>query len=129
MMRKEKRSARRFELALPVILLATDREKSTRTIHTRDISSAGVLLQYNEEVHAGMAMELVVTLPGFMTQATPVRLRCIGRVVRVDRDHRNRMGVVAVKIERHEFMRFRDKSDREALLHSNIRTTHAASSS
>ena len=127
-MKKEKRSARRFELALPVILTAEDPGESPRTVHTRDISSAGVLLHYDEDVHPGMAMELVVTLPEFMTQATPVRLRCMGRVVRVDRGRRNRMGVAA-KIERHEFMRLRDKPDQGALLHSNVRTTRAATSS
>lgn len=128
MMRKEKRSTRRFKLALPVILMAEDPEESPRTVHTRDISSAGVLLHYDEEVHPGMVMELVVTLPEFTTQATPVQLRCVGRVVRVDRGRRNRMGV-AVKIERHEFMRLRDKSDQGVLQDSNVRTTRAASSS
>ena len=116
MMKQEKRRARRFELNLPVILMVADRNQSPQTIRTRDISSTSVLLQYDEEVHPGTAMELVVTMPEFMTQATPVRLRCRGRVVRVNRGHRNRMGV-AVKIERYEFMRFRNESAKKALLH------------
>ena len=122
---QEKRRARRFGLALPVILTAADRKKAPRTIRTRDISSTGVLLQYDEEVHPGTVMELVVTMPESVTQTTPVQLRCIGRVVRVARAHRNRMDV-AVKIERYEFMRVGDKPARRALLDRNGRTTQAA---
>ena len=122
---QKKRRAHRFGLALPVILMAADRKKAPRTIRTRDISSTGVLLQYDGQVLPGTTMEMVVTMPESVTQTTPVQLRCIGRVVRVVRAHRNRMDV-AVKIERYEFMRVGDKPARKALPHRNGRTTQAA---
>ncbi len=122
---QEKRHARRFGLALPVVLMTGDRKKAPRTIRTRDISSTGVLLQYDEQVLPGTTMEMVLTMPESVTQTAPVQLRCMGRVVRVARARRNRMDV-AVKIDRYEFMRVGDKPARKALLHRNGRTTQAA---
>ena len=121
MMSPEKRHARRFELALPVMLMPASKKKSPRTIQTRDISSTGVLLHCDEDVLPGTAMELVVTMPEHVTQATPVRLRCMGHVVRVHRGQRNRLGV-AVKIDRYEFVRFQEKSPK-ATRKANLKAT------
>ena len=51
-------------------------------------------------------MEFILTLPGEITQGQPVRVRCKGKVVRVDRAaaEGNAIGVAAT-IERYEFVR------------------------
>ncbi len=101
-MNEEKRRARRFDLSLPVTVLAAGQKKPQWAIHTRDISSNGILLEFDENLTPGTRMELEITLPGEITQAGPVRVRCLGHVVRVNRGDRTG---VAVSIERYEFMR------------------------
>ncbi len=101
-MNEEKRRARRFDLALPVTVLAAGRRKPQLAVHSRDISSSGILLEFEENLTPGTSMELEITLPGEITQAGPVRVRCLGHVVRVTRGDRTG---VAVSIERYEFMR------------------------
>jgi len=103
----EKRRARRFELALPVTLMSAGEKESPLTVQSRDISSNGILLECDEELRLGTTLELMVTLPKEITQAAPVRLRCLGRVVRVDRKPQKRIGV-AVTIDRYEFMRLQN---------------------
>ncbi len=103
----EKRRARRFELALPVTLMSAGEKESPLTVQSRDISSNGILLECDAELRLGTTLELLVTLPAEITQAAPVRLRCLGRVVRVDRKSEKRLSV-AVTIERYEFMRLQN---------------------
>jgi len=102
---EEKRKARRFELALPVTLVAGAQEKVP--VQTRDISSSGMLLEFDAQLQPGSKVELEVTLPGEITQAGPVTVRCLGRVVRVDRGSRTG---VAVTISKYEFLRVGKKT-------------------
>lgn len=114
-MHEEKRRARRFDLSLPVTMISSGAEKRPRVVQTKDISSSGIFLEFDEELRPGTKMEFVVTLPGEITQAGPVRLRCIGRVVRVDRGTPKRAGV-AVSIERYEFLRLQNGSPKAELI-------------
>lgn len=99
----EKRRARRFDLALPVTLVSVGEKDTGQTVRTKDISSSGIFLELDEKVQSGTKVEMVVCLPEEITQAGAVRLKCIGRIVRVDRADQ-RMGV-AITIERYEFLR------------------------
>lgn len=103
----DKRRARRFELQLPVTVLAVGDKAATTPVRTKDISSTGMFLEFDENVEAGTKVEMVVDLPQEITHAGQVRLRCTGRVVRVDRTKASRTGV-AVTIERYEFTRLPD---------------------
>src|SRR5512140_1212628 len=103
-MMDEKRRARRFDLHLPVTLLAVGEKKARETVRTRDISSSGMFLELDANAQAGTRVELMVDLPQEITQAGTVRLSCTGRVVRVDKSPGSRTGL-AVKIERYQFMR------------------------
>lgn len=95
----EKRSTRRFSLELPVKLL--DQEHSV-TAQTRDVSSRGVYIYLDSEMAEGVALEFVMTLPTEITLSDPIRVRCSGRVLRVEKNG-DRQGV-AVSIERYDFM-------------------------
>ena len=101
-MHEEKRRARRFGLALPVTVSASDKKFVPREVQTRDISSSGIFLDFDQELAKGSSMEVEITLPAEITQAGPVRVRCLGHVVRVNRGARTG---VAVTIERYEFVR------------------------
>ncbi len=104
-MSKERRSARRFGLRLPLIVRwgrgSTPAEASTES---KDVSSRGIYFLLSGEVKRGSPLEVVMTLPHEVTMAGPVRVRCLGRVHRIDRQSPLEVGVVAL-IERYEFVR------------------------
>ena len=96
----EKRSTRRFSLELPVKLV--DHEHGVVTAQTRDVSSRGVYIYLESEIAEGVPVEFVMTLPTEITLADPIRVRCSGRVLRVEKAAA-RQGV-AVSIDRYDFV-------------------------
>jgi hypothetical protein len=104
---KERRSSRRFAMRLPLIVRWTDEtvvgEASTES---REVSSRGVYFRLPKGLKSGAPVEIVMTLPHELTQAGPVRVRCLGRVLRSSSNSENPGEVgVAAAIERYEFMR------------------------
>ena len=91
----EQRKAIRFDLKLPLeIIRGGEHHKS----ETRNLSSNGVLFAIDEDMEPGNAIEYVITLPS--RDKHPVRLRCLGKVVR----RANGSGIAAT-IDRYEFIR------------------------
>jgi len=102
----EKRRARRFPMRLPVAV-KVEETKGEQRVETRDVSSSGVYFEFGSPLELGSPVEFLLTLPEPITKGSPVRIRCIGKVVRVDRSHRGGAGNigVAATIERYEFVR------------------------
>ncbi|HEX4076100.1 MAG TPA: PilZ domain-containing protein [Candidatus Acidoferrales bacterium] len=102
---KERRTSRRFLMRLPLTVRWTDEtvvgEASTES---REVSSRGVYFHLPKGLKSGSPVEIVMTLPHELTQAGPVRVRCLGRVLRSSPEHSGEVGVAAA-IERYEFMR------------------------
>ncbi len=104
----ERRAAQRFRLALPLVVRwQAEAVGSGVVTETRDVSSRGVYFFVPGTVKKDSPVELVMTLPHEVTLAGPVRVRCLGRVVRTEVRNGGRVGVVAV-IERYEFLRGED---------------------
>ncbi len=99
----DKRRARRFSMMLPLAVTSAP-EVAKEPVQTRDVSSGGVYFELGEAPQPGSRMEFVLTLPTEITLAAPVQVRCVGKVVRVDRSPGRRVGVAAT-IERYEFLR------------------------
>jgi hypothetical protein len=74
------------------------------TEQTRDISSGGVCFLSSSDVEVGGKIEYVITLSG---SNPPVRIRCLGKVLRSDRNLDPVPGPfeVAVTMERYSFVR------------------------
>jgi hypothetical protein len=104
----ERRTARRYDLSLPVVIrVAVDRETVPRSGKTRDISTHGVYLLVDNELSPGAELDLTMTLPAEVTGGTEVFIRAIGKVVRVEKTPErssDNLGVAAV-IERYEIVR------------------------
>ena len=107
----ERRLARRYDLALPVIVqLPINKEASPHNGQTRDISTRGVYFILHKELQPGTELDFTLTLPAEITQGTEVFVRAHGRVVRVDRKNEageaaeSNVGVAAV-IERYDIIR------------------------
>ncbi|MBI4460148.1 MAG: PilZ domain-containing protein [Acidobacteria bacterium] len=99
----DKRRARRFPMKLPVIVRADEMSEGKAPSRTINISSTGIYFEFGSDVGIGSSLEFVLTLPEQITRAGPVQIRCMGKVVRVDRGNGG-VGVAAT-IERYEFMR------------------------
>src|SRR3990172_9294721 len=101
----DKRRAQRFPMELPVAVNPTEVGIGETTVKTKDISSSGVYLEFNTPMDVGSSLEFVLTLPAEITKGQAVRVKCKGKVVRVDRVATEAAIGVAATIERYEFLR------------------------
>jgi len=104
----ERRTTRRYDLSLPVIIrIPAERKDDSQEGKTRDISTRGLYFVIDQDLEAGSELDITLTLPSEMTHGTEVFVRAAGKVVRVERrseDGTLRMGVAAV-IERYDIIR------------------------
>lgn len=98
----EKRSTRRFSLDLPISVKFLDNERRELAGHTRDVSSRGVFMFLDAELTVGSPIEFVMTLPPEITLSDPIRVRCTGKVLRVDKTAQEQG--FAVAIEKYDFV-------------------------
>lgn len=100
----ERRTARRFNMRLPLRVRLADATLGEQLTESEDVSSRGVYFYLPKEVKKGCDVEILMTLPHEITMAGPVKVRCMGRVHRTERRGEQRIGIVAA-IERYEFLR------------------------
>ncbi len=99
----ERRTSRRFTMALPLTLRSHDPSGPAETqAETRDVSFRGLYFWTKEELQTGGAIEFVLTLPKEVTMTRDVNIHCFGRVIRVEPQSKARG--VAARIERYEFL-------------------------
>ncbi|HVB54833.1 MAG TPA: PilZ domain-containing protein [Candidatus Acidoferrales bacterium] len=102
---KERRASRRFLMRLPLTVRWTDESMvGEAATESREVSSRGLYFHLPKGLKSGSPVEIVMTLPHELTQAGPVHVRCLGRVLRSSPEHSGEVGVAAA-IERYEFMR------------------------
>jgi hypothetical protein len=105
---KDRRTARRYDLSLPVIVgPPTGGDTASRTGKTRDISARGVYFTTNNALDTDGVLNLKMTLPSEATDGSEVFIRATGKVIRVDKRSGfgdQNVGVAAV-FEMHEIVR------------------------
>lgn len=87
-------------MALPVTLRKSMGEGIDLHAETRDVSFRGLYFITDESLEPGSPLEFTLTLPKEITMAGDVHIRCLGQVLRVDREN-GRCGIAA-RIERYE---------------------------
>ncbi len=104
----ERRTARRYDLTLPVsVRFAAENLVNRREGKTRDISTRGLYFVVAQEMEEGSELDITLTLPAEITRGSDVFVRAQGKVVRVEarsEDGESRQGVAAV-IERYDIIR------------------------
>jgi len=104
----ERRTTRRYDLSLPIIIrVPTERALDIKQGKTRDVSTRGLYFVIEQDLEAGSELDITLTLPAEITHGTEVFVRALGKVVRVEQrleDGNTRMGVAAV-IERYDIIR------------------------
>src|ERR1700674_2649958 len=97
---KERRTAWRYALSLPVsIRVSNENTAVSRISTTRDISMRGVYFTINSNLSAGAELNLKITLTAEGPGGNEVFIRATGKVVRVDKRSGNgdqSVGVAAV---------------------------------
>jgi PilZ domain-containing protein len=105
----EQRRTRRFQLQLPLSITRNGAERVAFPGRTKNISSSGVLFTTEAEPDlTGGSIEYVITLNHEGPQT--VNLRCVGKVVRCQRDDGSFSDhplayQIAATLERYEFVR------------------------
>jgi hypothetical protein len=100
---KDKRTTRRFALRLPVAVRYGENEQE-HAAQTRDVSARGICFFVDSAIQAGSAIDFTLTLPPEITLTESIRVRCKGRVVRVEGGApADKMSVAAV-IDEYEFL-------------------------
>jgi hypothetical protein len=105
---RERRSARRYDLSLPIVVRVVPYKRS-EPCHgrIRDISTYGIYFITDEEFTPGAELELTVALPVGAIQGTKVSIHAHSRVLRAEErieDGTTHTGVAAV-IEGIEYIR------------------------
>jgi hypothetical protein len=100
----EKRATRRFALRLPVSVNYTDNGTQEKTAQTRDVSARGICFYVDSQIETGSVIEFTLTLPPEITLTESIRVRCKGKVVRVDQATPDGKVAVAAVIDEYEFL-------------------------
>jgi len=100
----EKRATRRFALRLPVSVNYAGEGTVPVPAHTRDVSARGVCFYLDAPMANGSAIEFTLTLPPEITLTESIRVRCKGKVVRVDDGRVDAKVPVAAVIDEYEFL-------------------------
>ena len=101
----EQRRAQRYRLQLPLRIVQVGDQRVDREERTRDISSGGVCFLSPMEIEVGGRIEYLITLS---VSNPPVRIRCLGKVLRSNQPpvpNHGREFEVAVTMERYQFVR------------------------
>src|SRR3989442_14863309 len=101
---REKRSTRRFALRLPVSVTYADNGSQEKAAQTRDVSARGICFYVDSAIAAGSAIEFTLVLPPEITLTESIRVRCKGKVVRVDNGGPEGKVAVAAVIDEYEFL-------------------------
>ena len=98
-----KRATRRFSLRLPVAVKFTNGGVKEYAAETKDVSARGVYFFMESSLEVGSPIEFTLTLPPEITLTESIRVRCKGRVVRVESNPDSRVGVGAI-IDQYDFV-------------------------
>jgi len=100
----EKRATRRFALRLPVSVNYNGNSGPALAAQTRDVSARGICFFLEAPLGVGSELDFTLTLPPEITLTESIRVRCKGKVVRVDSNVAEAKVPVAAVIDEYEFL-------------------------
>src|SRR5260221_11251948 len=79
----ERRGTRRYDLSLPIMVrIPAQGFADTQSGKTRDISTRGLYFVIDQDVRAGAELDIMLTLPGEMTNGDEGLGKASGKIVR-----------------------------------------------
>ncbi len=101
---QEHRNTRRIALQIPVTVKYTDGREGEQEAQTKDVSARGVFFYLEEGIKVGSDLEFTLTLPSEITLTDSIRVRCKGKVVRVEQPAGGGRVGIAAAIEQYDFI-------------------------
>ena len=102
----DRRKYRRYDLSIEVKVQPRKRAAAAAVeTYTRDISARGVYFDFSERMEIGSELEFELNLPPELCAGKNVRIRCRGRIVRLDKPKADAGIGIAATIESYEFVR------------------------
>ncbi len=101
----DRRATRRFPLQLPVTVRGPQGGMDA-IAQTRDVSSRGICFftdPTTTSLQTGSQIEFTLTLPPEVTLTEAIKVRCKGRIVRIENVETGRMAIAA-QIQQYEFV-------------------------
>ena len=102
--KQDQRTTRRFSLRLPVSVKFANGGVPEVSAETRDVSARGVFFYMDSKVTEGSPIEFTLTLPPEITLTESIRVRCKGRVVRVDQGAPGSQVGIGAVIDQYDFV-------------------------
>lgn len=98
----DQRSTRRFALQLPLTVKLDSIDKDAKT---KDVSARGVFFYMDSAPEQGSPIEFTLTLPPEITLTESIKVKCNGKVVRVDHpvNGSGQVGIAAA-IDQYDFL-------------------------
>jgi hypothetical protein len=100
---QDMRNTRRFSLKLPLTVKFSN-GAGEAAAETKDVSARGVFFYLDSKVAEGSPIEFTLTLPPEITLTESIRVRCTGKVVRVDQDDPKAQVGIAAAIDQYDFI-------------------------
>lgn len=113
--RVERRHVTRFNMRIPVEMSLPGSESTVLGI-TSDISSSGVRFVVSRDIETQREIEFILAFPPEISLSKTVKVRCKGKVMRVERDNPSCTGIAASI----QYFKFLGESDRSYPF-SNVR--------
>jgi len=108
---QDRRALRRFDMRLPAAIRIAGELPSEFLTETQNVSARGVFFYIDRPLADNSPIEVTLTFPPHITLTDALRVRFVGRVVRVEPPLPSaRVGIAAV-IEEYEFLRANPAAD------------------
>ena len=101
----DRRKYHRYDLSIEVKVQPRKRAATVVETYTRDISARGIYFDFSEKMEIGSELEFELNLPPELCAGKSVRIRCRGRIVRLDKPKTEAGIGIAASIESYEFVR------------------------
>jgi PilZ domain len=102
---EERRLMRRFDMRLPAAIKLAGPSPQDFLTETQNVSARGVFFYLDRPLPEGTPIEITMTFPPHVTLTDPVRIRFMGRVIRVEAPLPvSRVGIAAA-IDEYEFLK------------------------
>src|SRR5437773_12298229 len=75
----ERRSTRRYDLSLPIIIRMPERKTDSQCGKTLDISTRGLYFVLDDNLESGSQLDITLTLPAEITRGSDVFVRALGK--------------------------------------------------
>ena len=97
----DQRTTRRFTLQLPLTVKVDNGGQDAKT---KDVSARGVFFYMDSAPAQGSPIEFTLTLPPEITLTESIRVKCNGKVVRVDHPQNGGQVGIAAAIDQYDFL-------------------------